>query len=632
MAELFRAMSSVLFAWSGLCLIFIGLGLFIRRFYGLTIQGAESVLTAFWIGWAFAILFLQLWHFYFKVDWRTLVVLTVGGMAGLLLNRHDLWHTITPRVSQKRAFCFVLLLLATWLANRAIGPAINFDSGLYHFPSVRWAASYPIVPGLGKLHYRLAFNSSYFLYVAMLDVGPWAQKSHHLANGLLLLVLLAQILLSGFKLVNSSGQLRVYRLFGIILLVPILEEALAANISSPSPDLPIFILGVVASRQLLVLLANSQYPRRETGFAVFFLMALASIGITVKLSFLALGWLTSLLALVVWFARSDRENRTGDRRTLTWVTTCVALVLVPWMIRGIILSGYIAYPNVMGSFPVEWRIPRSQAAAVAQDIQDWARQPDYVDKEVLANWRWLVPWAHRMFTSGAVIIPLLLTLAGCFFTLFYRVMKNRDAKVSGVQWLFLVPSVASLLVWFMAAPDPRFAGAAFWVLGAGAVMLAAQESGRSFNGKMSRFATFLCLAIVASLIASVVISGKAEALRGIIKENKPLNVFRHLSIRRDLILIEPGGDSGFYASPHVELNTFVTRSGLLMYVPKNGKQCWDAPLPCARRPIPDLRLRQEGDMSRGFMCSDPEVIHKQDPESLSRNKDIEINMCNWQLK
>jgi hypothetical protein len=227
-----------------------------------------------------------------------------------------------------------------------------------------------------------------------------------------------------------------------------------------------------------------------------------------------------------------------------------------------------------------------------------------------------------------VRIPLLLTLAGCFFTLFYRVMKNRDAKAYGVPWLFLVPSVASLLFWFMAAPDPRYAGAAFWVLGAGAVMLAAQELGRSFNGKMSRCATFLCLALVASLIASEVIDGKAEALRGIIKENKPLQVFRHLSIKRDLILSEPGGDSGFYASPHVDLNTFVTHSGLLMYVPKNGKQCWDAPLPCARRPIPDLRLRQEGDMRSGFMCSDPEVIRKQDPESLSRNKDIEIDMCN----
>ena len=504
MAELLRAMISVLFAWSGLCLIFIGLGLFIRRSFGLRIQGAGSVLTAFWIGWAFAILFLQLWHFHFKVDWQVLVVLTAGGTAGLFLNWNDLWHTLTTRLPQKCAFCFVLLPMALWLANRAIGPAMNFDSGLYHFTSMRWAASYPIVPGLGNLHYRIAFNSSYFLYVAMLDIGPWAQKSHHLANGLLLLVLLTQILLSGFKLVNGRKQLQVYDLFDIILLAPVLKEVLGANISSPSPDLPVFVLGVVASRQLLVLLANSQYPRRETGYAVFFLMVLASIGTAVKLGFLALGWATSLLALVVWFARSDGEDRTDDRRTRAWVTTCVAMILLSWMIRGIILSGYIVYPSVMGSFPVEWRIPRSYVATTANGIQGWARQPGYDDLKDLRDWRWLVPWAYRMFRMFTfdVVIPLLLTLAGCFFTLFYRLVRNRESKASRVQWLFLLPSVAFLLFWFMAAPDPRFAGAAFWVLGAGAVTLAAQELGILSNGKMSRFATFLCLAIVASFIAS----------------------------------------------------------------------------------------------------------------------------------
>jgi hypothetical protein len=106
-----------------------------------------------------------------------------------------------------------------------------------------------------------------------------------------------------------------------------------------------------------------------------------------------------------------------------------------------------------------------------------------------------------------------------------------------------------------------------------------------------------------------VISGKANALRVIIKENNPLKAFRHLSINRDLIIIEPGGDSGFYPTPHIDLDTFVTRSGLIIYVPKEeGKACWDAPLPCARRAIPDLRLRQDGDMSRGFMCSEPDEV------------------------
>ena len=256
-----------------------------------------------------------------------------------------------------------------------------------------------------------------------------------------------------------------------------------------------------------------------------------------------------------------------------------------------------------------------------------ALQPGYyTDPKVLSGWGWLFEWAFHISTSHFdAVVPLVLTLTGSFFALFYHFTKNCDPKARAVQWFFLLPSIASLVFWFMTAPDLRFAGASFWVLGAGAVTLAAQELGMSFNRKMTRFATFLCLAIVASLMLSV-ISGKADALRVIIRENNPLRAFLHLSINRDLmdaliikvtspvkvfrtlIIIESGGDSGFYAAPHVDLDTFVTRSGLVIYVPKNGKQCWDAPLPCARRPVPNLRLRQEGDMSRGFMCSDPDEI------------------------
>jgi hypothetical protein len=221
----------------------------------------------------------------------------------------------------------------------------------------------------------------------------------------------------------------------------------------------------VVCRQLLVFLANSHYSRRESGYAVFWIAALASVGIAVKLSFLILGLATSLLAVIVWFVRGRSEERTDDKRTLTWVTIFVAAVLVPWMTRGVILSGYIAYPAVTGSFPVEWRIPESEVVEIAQDTRAWARQPGgYTDPEkVLSDWGWLAPWAYRVSMSHFdVVIPLLLALAGCIFSIFYRNTKNSEPKYTRVQWIFLLPSLASLVGWFLLAPDPRFAGASFW--------------------------------------------------------------------------------------------------------------------------------------------------------------------------
>ena len=51
----------------------------------------------------------------------------------------------TPR----RGTIVLLLLLALWIANRAIGPGNAEDSGLYHYRAIRWATAYPVVTGIG---------------------------------------------------------------------------------------------------------------------------------------------------------------------------------------------------------------------------------------------------------------------------------------------------------------------------------------------------------------------------------------------------------------------------------------------------------------------------------------------------
>lgn len=80
----------ILISWSILFLIFIGLGLLVRRFAHQRIRDAGSILEAFWIGWICTILFIQLWHCWFKVDVWALALTSVTGIAGLILN----WQAI----------------------------------------------------------------------------------------------------------------------------------------------------------------------------------------------------------------------------------------------------------------------------------------------------------------------------------------------------------------------------------------------------------------------------------------------------------------------------------------------------------------------------------------------------------
>ena len=49
------------------------------------------------------------------------------------------------------------------------------------------------------------------------------------------------------------------------------------------------------------------------------------------------------------------------------------------------------------------------------------------------------------------------------------------------------------------------------------------------------------------------------------------------------------------------LERYSTASGLEVWIPaEEGEQCWDSPLPCMAFPQPNLRLRDENDLSQGF--------------------------------
>jgi hypothetical protein len=193
LTDFFAVITFIAVWWFGLFAVFSGIGLLIRRAFGLRVQGAPTWIFSFWVGWIFAILILQIWHLWFKIDGWALVFIATIGIVGLLWNRRDLWRVMQECLWRQLWIPIVLLLMALWLANRAIGPIQNGDTGLYHMAAVKWAASSAIVPGLGNLHGRLAYNSSFFLYAAMLGMGPWVQKSHYLANGVLILVLFAQL-------------------------------------------------------------------------------------------------------------------------------------------------------------------------------------------------------------------------------------------------------------------------------------------------------------------------------------------------------------------------------------------------------------------------------------------------------
>src|SRR5262245_2773152 len=414
------AMLAVIFTWGILFFLFIGLGLTVRRLLGFRIQSNSSWPTHFFIGWGASLVFLQLWHLFHRVDWLALLSVALMGSAGLLWSADELRIELSRFLRESKTTtvysAFVILLAIVWMSNQAIGPPKQYDTGLYHLNAIRWNATYPIVPGLGNLHGRLAFNNSTFLYLAMLDTGPWKTMSRHVGNGLLILVLLAQILLSLPKARHLSRPPWIPYFFLVLVLLPTLFIA-GSDASSASTDVAVFVLAVFLTNQLLTLLfalPDASYDDRLLVFSICFLSA---IGVTAKLSFLALGFATAALALGMHFARRSTQERLGRWSILPVVVISVAIVLVPYFVRSVILSGYLMYPLSIGPFPVDWRIPEPLMQAMHNSLYNWARRPGVHSSTVpwttnLWNWDWFGPWARAAIGNRAVQVPLALAGGG----------------------------------------------------------------------------------------------------------------------------------------------------------------------------------------------------------------------------
>jgi hypothetical protein len=246
----------------------------------------------------------------------------------------------------------------------------------------------------------------------------------------------------------------------------------------------------------------------------------------------------------------------------------------PWLARGIITSGYPAYPATIGAFDVDWRVPRERAVNEANWIRSWARRPGVHWSEVLGNYRWLRPWlAETMTLKFDVLFPLALAAVGGLGIAGAAYGRRGGPGLGRRSFLFLLPHAASLVYWFVTAPDKRFAGATFWALGAGVASLGVKGWARPSRTAPAR------VAAAGALAFAVLANAGHYRFRG------------------------AGEDRGFHPLPVTVLETFVTESGLELSVPseENKEECWWAPLPCTPYPDPGLRLRREGDFRYGFV-------------------------------
>jgi uncharacterized integral membrane protein len=549
--------------WAVVVPMFIGWGVVTRWLWREPLRAdAADLLLSFWIGWAAVLVALQLWHFALPVNESARIAIAAGGAIGLGGVLRPSWR-LARRLYRAVPLLAAGALAAIWLSNRAMEPRLIGDTGGYYVPTIRWMTEHRLIVGLANLYAPLAYNQTYFLYAALLDVGPFAGQAHHLLNSTLIAVLAARTLLGLWRVLRPRGTPWAADLFYALMLPAEVEAAVEWYLfTSPAPDFGVYALGIALCGELVAVLAG---PSRDLRLHFLALALLCAVAPTVKLPLFGLAAAAMVIGTVVWIRRAGPTWRT-TLGSLALAAGVGALTIGPWIAGNVLLSGCPFFPSAIGALPVAWRV-------------DWDVQQAIQEFMILGDWHLLLRdphWVEQRFialgwTAPGVVVPLGIALVAIVLSGLAAVARAFRTRRDGVRLAAaaLLAPLASLAFCIKTTPMPRYAGATMWLLAGLSVLV--MLHGRLLGPLARRAAALGAVALVALPFAT----GAPRWL--------------HYCYR------------DFPRLPRAVVEPQQLASGLQIYVPHaDNPSCWDAPLPCTPYPHLGLRLRHPPDVDSGF--------------------------------
>jgi hypothetical protein len=578
-----------------LAIAFTGLGLALRRAFGLVRVSLEDCFLAFWVGFGVVLLFLMIWNFFLPVGQSALLIVLVAGLTGAAVARRTL-HDVFKQSLLPGWSWAVMVVAGLWIANMSLDRMTNWDTALYHMQGVLWAGSYPVVPGLANLFGPLGFNNSSFLYNAMLDAGPWQQRAWHVSNGILVWVLAARIIASLVRLTRGGDPASSsMHLFALLVFPAVFDSARPENLANFSTASATSLVLLVIGIQAYLVCCDEQRTDRERAYDYFCIAALAAIAVSIKLC--ATVFAIGILAMSVHGALRRVTDRKYSTKAIVWALMAVGAIGLAWSARGVVLSGYPLFPSRILSVPVDWRVPSMHARAeydfVVHSALVTARNSEFVSGKSEGIGAWFPNWlAHagleNYFTiavpSGLAVLALLVLVVS------YQSATESQKAALHPGWIVLAPVAVALVAWAVIAPMPQYGTPFFWIL-------AALIGSQAFRLRMPGLVQTR-IVIVAGCLLSV-----SPAFVTPIRQYLQAPASRNLLIEilaANLVVPEP--EQWFKDSrPQMQLSEFTTRSGLKVKVPEGpAGRCWDTAVPCTPNPAPNLELRVPGHLEHGF--------------------------------
>lgn len=302
----------------------------------------------------------------------------------------------------------------------------DLDASYYHFQNIRWNELYPVIPGLGNMEDRLAFNSNYLLLSAVFTFRFIFGESDpiYALQSLLFVVILCSVVMKFFTSKYGSHY------FILLLLLLILYYLYRSTLSTSNTDiLPMLFIFYYVARTGLHMNWLKEKP------LISILMPVVLVTYKLSTGFFALICIVGIIYLL-------KQKKLSE---LFFILTCATLAIGLWLTRNVILSGYLVYPMTnIDLFSFDWKIP-----AVVGDIQRL-----YIND--FGKYIFLIELKNLLGLNSITLIikfiPLIVSLL-LPFIIIYKVYKRKLTRKFLILCLF---TLACLGISIISAADLRF--------------------------------------------------------------------------------------------------------------------------------------------------------------------------------
>lgn len=316
---------------------------------------------------------------------------------------------------------------------------IQYDTDLYHAQSIRWIEEYGVIKGLGNLHNRFAYNSSFFCLQALYSLKWLVNQSLHSLNGFIAVVMLSYSFTECG--IFRKKKITVSDIFRLCIIWYLCLREVIFTVSSSGSD-------ILAQTLFLYLcaewsrLAEEKADTTEYGI----LCVLAVWAITVKLS-------VAVLILFAVYPAIQLIRKKQWKMAGLFAALCL-LTAVPFLARNVMISGYLLYPyEKLDLFSVDWKMPASVARFDSAEIKAWGRGITELQEYGMSFRQWVPLWYHKLQAGYQLLIGIhFLCIPAALFYTGKMLRQRRDAARLLLLWI----SIAGLVVWFFTSPLIRY--------------------------------------------------------------------------------------------------------------------------------------------------------------------------------